>query len=88
MSKVPIGDQIEALDHILGVGGLLTHRDVNRDCLIATVRTLKLFNRFPDAVRAALEGCLANEKIRSDPAIQAVLDVFPDAKMTVRDASE
>lgn len=78
---IPLKRQIDAIVCLQDEG--------DKDAVAAAVKTLRLFLRFEDEIRAKLKDLLEREKlarqVMNDPAVQEVLREFPSARVEIRD---
>lgn len=76
-TPIPLSGQISAIECLQGEG--------DTDGVIAAVKTLRLFQRFEEEIRAKLKELLDAERQRvmADPAIQEVLKEFPGARIEI-----
>jgi hypothetical protein len=69
MTKHTLDEQIEALCDVAG----------ENDALASALRTIRLFKRFEPKAREFFAKCIEMERVKQHPAVQAVLEAFPDA---------
>jgi hypothetical protein len=76
-TPIPLSRQISAIECLQGEG--------DTDGVIAAVKTLRLFQRFEEEIRAKLKELLDAERQRvmADPATQEVLKEFPGARVEI-----
>lgn len=76
-APIPLSRQISAIECLQGEG--------DTDGVIAAVKTLRMFQRFEDEIRATFKTLLELERQRvmADPATQEVLAAFPGARVEI-----
>jgi hypothetical protein len=96
---VPLPEQIAELKREMGMrsrvypvfvrrGKLTLEASIQQqNAMAAAIRTLELMAQFPDAVRATIKRELELADIKQDPAVKAVIEVFPDSTVSVRDVT-
>jgi hypothetical protein len=72
---IPLSRQISAIDCLQDEG--------DKDAIVAAVKTLRMFQRFEEEIRAKFKELLDAERARvmADPATQEVLKEFPGARV-------
>ena len=83
-APIPLSRQISAVECLQGEG--------DADAIVAAVKTLRLFKRFEEEIRAKLKELLEREKvareIMDEPAVQEVLREFPGARVEMRNKED
>jgi ribosomal 50S subunit-associated protein YjgA (DUF615 family) len=76
-APIPLSRQISAIECLQDEGDF--------DALQAAVKTLRLFRRFEDEIRAKLLELLAaeRERVMADPAVKEVMSEFPGARVEI-----
>jgi ribosomal 50S subunit-associated protein YjgA (DUF615 family) len=76
-APIPLSRQISAIECLQDEG--------DKDAIVAAVKTLRLFHRFEEEVRAKLKELLDREKllreVQGDRAVREVLREFPGARV-------
>ena len=76
-APIPLSRQISAIECLQDEG--------DKDAIVAAVKTLRLFHRFEEEIRATFKTLLERERewVMADPATQAVLEAFPGARVEI-----
>jgi hypothetical protein len=76
-TPIPLSRQISAIDCLQDEG--------DKDAIVAAVKTLRMFQRFEEEIRAKFKELLDAERARvmADPATQEVLKEFPGARVDI-----
>ena len=79
---IPLKRQIDAIACLQDEG--------DKDAVAAAVKTLRLFQRFEEEIRASFKTLLERERERvmADPVTQEVLAAFPGARVDIGELPE